>query len=100
MIIGTSAALRELASDLVEQVEKPPSSPTSGWPPHLLTLNAESPYRDVAGYTVSFHLELEPLATRFSVKRRNAPNAVVFWATSALALLGLTSLVRWIARAA
>ena len=97
MIIGQREALRHLGQQLLAGSDSEPIRAVPGWPPRILTIDADSPYRDNPNFHVSFHLELEPLSEHFQKKKpRYAPHAVVFLAIAFLALLGTLSIPIWI----
>jgi hypothetical protein len=95
MIIGSTAALRELGQELqgVANFESPASP--ANWPREVAVLNGESPYLDRPDYRVSFHVQHEPLPAALRRKSRQGLSTVVVVAVVLLALVGVVSLVQW-----
>lgn len=99
MVIGSKAAFEELAQELMVQVRNEHVPKAGGWPPHLLELSSDSPYRDCPTYPISFNLEVEPLPAALRVKRRYATNGFALLAALVLSLIGLASIFRWVLHA-
>lgn len=97
MIIGTPSELAELGRELQQAPSVSPiAGASSNFPPQLLALNAESPYRDQQAYRVSINVQLGELPASLQQKQRYAPRAMFFLVVTALSVLGAVSMPYWL----
>jgi hypothetical protein len=97
MIIGTPSELAELGQELQRALSLAPAAgASSNFPPQLLAINAESPYRDQRAYQVSVNVQLGELPANLRQKQRYAPSALFFLVVTALSVLGAVSVPYWL----
>ena len=97
MVIGDRQALEALGNQLVAaaKAELSPSS-SHKWPVEVAHPSVAGPYKDVADFTLSFHLEgLLSAKEILPLRRRNLP-APFFITIAAFALIGFFAALRWV----
>ena len=98
MIIGTEAALVQLAQELqrAASFQHPPDS--AGWPRPVVTVNAASPYIDAPDFRLTFHVQREPLSETLLAPSRRGPPVPLVLAAIGLAGVGAVQVIAWLLR--
>lgn len=95
MVIGTSASLRALGQQLLSATGEQAGGAT-GWPPSVAEPETMGPYKDVAEFRLSFHVQGDGPPGGGLPLRRHAMPAVFFLAIGACALVGAVTIARWL----
>lgn len=95
MIVGSPREIRALAQQLLTAADDFVVT-NEKWPVQIAAPQTTGPYRDVQGYTLSFHLsETVRLQETLPFGRRNMPAPVTI-AIGICAIAGILSIGRWI----
>jgi hypothetical protein len=71
MIIGTPASMKALGQELLRASDDTGLQPADGWPRSIAAPEIVGPYKDIRGFSLSFHLKgTAPLETVAPLQRR------------------------------
>ena len=97
MVVGTVSSLRALAQQLLSatETESPPSG-SEPWPREVATPEVVGPFKDLPGFTLSFHLQgSAPLSQVVPLRRRTLPTPLLL-AVAVCAIAGVVTIFHWV----
>lgn len=96
MVVGDRSSLKALGQQLVAAADaEAASSSGQSWPIAIAHPEVAGPYKDISGFSLSFHLEgASPAAEVLPLSRRGLPTAL-FIVVAVCALVGLFTIGRW-----
>ena len=95
MVIGTPAALRGLAEQIISGVSASTETESAAWPRQVASVAIPSDPTAEDPYTISFHVETTPGTPPTNVARDTKP-FYLFILLGAFALVGAVATVRWV----
>ena len=96
MVVGTAAALRSLARQLLTGVESASNAKVGAFPLSVATPKVVGPYKDIPGFTLSFHLPGSvPLGQAIPLRRRSLVLPLLILVTFCT-IIGVVAIARWV----
>ncbi|MCP5265037.1 MAG: hypothetical protein H6934_02950 [Burkholderiaceae bacterium] len=98
MVIGSRSSLRALGKQLIEATDVTRLAvPDGNEPVKVAHPPVAGPYSDVSDFNLTFHLEGAAPAPEVLPPSRRSPRPVLVVAVLACALVGVVTIIRWIA---
>jgi hypothetical protein len=95
MVVGSPAAMAELATQLSAALAAQTSPPSNEWPPELVSASVQvGPFIESEHWRISFHVEGAVPSERKALLCRGGPPGWFSLATLVLSIIGVVSLLR------